>query len=412
MGELELVSQTFDNQDTLLRISCFGTFKVIRPNEEESICLGSRHKLWSLFKYLVANKGVAIPTQNIMDLFWSERKELSDTAPLRTAICRLKTMLEPKRELGKRNLSYIIYHQDSCTFNNNSDYWLDIEEFENLCLKAKHFGKYDRIVALESYQKAFEIYRGDFLAEDLYQEWTNSFREYYRNLFLNSVREAAKWFNELKEYQQARLILQRALENDSYIEELHILLMQALLGMGEAKGAIEHYTICSSMFYQEFGIGPSKELKLLYREAKERSEKITSKELILKGNLESLDDKKEPFVCEPELFWSIILLERRRMIRHEGETSLVMFELITSIEDNPKDEMGNNPMESLELIARKNLRKSDAICRLDGTHLALLLPLTGISGGNQVVNVIKDDFYDKFEENEIELQIKNKILRK
>lgn len=414
MAEVEFVSKTLENKNLPLRIFCFGTFRVILPNETKSICLGSRHKLWSLFKYLVANKGTAIPTLNIMDLFWSERKEYMDTSPLRTTVCRLKSALQSAREQGKKGLSYIIYHQDTCVFNTNSNYWLDIEEFERLCLEAKRLGQYDRLSALQLYQKAFELYQGDFLSEDLYQEWTNDFRERYHQIFLDSVREAARWYLEFNDYQQTRIIIQQAIKIDCFIEELHVLLIKALLGMGELLAAAEHYTMCSKMFYKEFGIQPSKELKQLYREIKERSERnlFNSKELILKGNLEKIDDQNEPFVCEPELFWSIILVERRRLIRHQGETSLIFFELVAIDGEELADEMKKKAMLSLEMILRKNLRKSDVICVLDDTHLGILLPLTGDSGNKQVLSVIEQDFYDEFEASQVKLEFKCKVIKK
>ena len=252
---------------SVLRVSCLGTFGVVRPGESQTIGVGSGHKSWLLLKYLAAHKGTPVPTQRIMDIFWPERRFPEDTSALRTAVSRLESMLEPRRTAYCKH-PYIIYRKDACAFNINTPCWLDIEEFERSCAMAHRLGRGDRAGAVDLYGDALDLYRGDFLAEDLYLDWTVLPREYYRRLFLDACKEAASWLIEMGDYMRACMLLERAIQADPLVEEFHILLMRALIGLGKNRAAREHYTYCSGLLYRELGVRPADELKQLYQQVK------------------------------------------------------------------------------------------------------------------------------------------------
>jgi Response regulator containing CheY-like receiver and SARP domains len=393
------------HRDSLLQIYCLGEFRVLRPGEQQAIGAASRHKMWLLFKYLVAHKGSAIRTEKIIEILWPGSSDPSDTATLRTTISRLKSLLEPHRS-GYQRSSYVIYSKDSCVFNSHAPFWLDTDEFESLCAAARRLGENNRSRAIGLYLEALDLYQGDFLTEDPDLDWAVIPREHYRRIFIDSLLEVAAWFLENREYSKACTLLRRSIQIDPYVEELQILLMKTLLGMGNLKAAAEHYSYCSSFLYKELGVKPSAEWKSLYKQMRDPEQQSTGMR-IMEGNIEEMAADCGPLVCEADFFWNFILFERRRLSRFGGESSLAVLELVY---DNPGDANKTvaDDMNELESIVYHRLRICDITCRLDARHLAILLPYTGVEGGRMIMQQVKEMFRQKINRSQPSLQFKIK----
>jgi DNA-binding SARP family transcriptional activator len=400
--EAQLIEKNI-TRNSVLQIFCLGVFRVIRPGETMPVGVTSKHKMWLLFKYLVAHKGSGIHTEKIMELLWPGSENPTDTAILRTTISRLKSLLEPQRTVYQRS-SYILYCKDSCAFNLHAPFWLDIDEFESSCTVAHRLGGSNREMAIELYLDALNFYQGDFLTEDPDLEWAIIPREHYRRLFIDSTLEISAWLVENHEYTKASALLRRAIKIDPYVEGMQILLMKTMLGMGELKAAAEHYSYCSSFLYKELGVKPSAEWKSLYKQLREPETESTGKR-ILEGNLETVMKDCGPLVCETDFFWSFLLFERRRLARLGGESSLIIFELSSGDPRNIAE-----AFVELQSMAYGRLRKCDITCQLDERHLGVLLPFTGVEGGKITAFQIKEVFTKKINPTRPVLQFKVKRI--
>lgn len=80
------------NRHLCFIIFWLGAFRVFRPGEQEPIGVGSKHKIWKLFKYLLINRYQAVATERIIECLWPSLKDPGDTAALRTAISRLNSL--------------------------------------------------------------------------------------------------------------------------------------------------------------------------------------------------------------------------------------------------------------------------------------------------------------------------------
>jgi two-component SAPR family response regulator len=400
--------QTFLEYDpsSILRIYCFGKFRVLRPGENEAIGIVSKHKMWQLFKYLVINRRAVVPTLNLVNDLWPAQKKPDDTSALRTTGCRLKSMLEPKNST-KSQYSYIVYRKDSCAFNLNAPYWLDIEVFEHLCSVAKRHGVYNRSEAISCYIDALDLYQGDFLAEDPNMESAMSLREYYRLMFLDAVRELSGWLIEAKDFVRARFYLEKAVKVDPYMEDLQTMLIRVLLDLGDVKTAKAYYISCSALLYSELGVKPSDALKKLYNIIKEREANCKSpvKQLI-DTEATSEEELNGPFVCDPELFWTCLLLERRRVARN-GAASMVILEL--DMKRGNGHSLRHTIFSQIKETAQDILRKSDILCKLDEGHFGLLLPSTSAKGAKIVLSNILREFYKNYAYNKKEINFQTKV---
>lgn len=402
------------NKISLLRVYCLGSFQLVRPGEAGPADIRGKHKLWMLLKYLIAHSGQTVPTRTILDALWPQRENPNDTAPLRTAVSRLKTVLyADNREMTQQN--YLIYSKDSCAFNPDTLFWLDAAEFENICRKVMRVGENSRKRGLELFIQALELYRGDFLSGDRLAEWTAPLRARYREMLLDTAREVLQWDVVMQESPKAARILKKALEIDPYDQQFQVLLMKTLINLKDYKAAVKHYTFCTHLFYQKRGIEPAPELRQLYKEVQDKMGTVAERSSIREVGARALETGGEiggPFVCEPGLFWNLLLLERRRLARNGGEACLVILEIRAPKTGAPQSdrEFRNKSIRHLENAAHEKLRKSDVMCRLNDRQLGILLPMTGSKGGEAAAGYLHECFQNFLQEPGVSLAVKIKRI--
>ncbi|MEA4883885.1 MAG: BTAD domain-containing putative transcriptional regulator [Clostridia bacterium] len=395
-----------------LRVYCLGVFRVVRPGDTSPIGVGSTQKAWALFKYLVSRRGTAAPTSEIIRVFWPKSDSDDNTSQLRTTLSRLKSMLEPGSRSYSRS-SYLTCARDVCAFNPSAKVWIDVEEFERTCAHALKLRASDEAAAGNLFCDALELYRGYFLAEDPYSDWTVVPREHYRRLFMESSKEAARILMGASDCTRARAVLQHALAEDSFAEELHILYARALMGLGDWTGAADHYSYSTGLLYRELGISPSEEYKQLYQDLREhqpartckrtgsdRAEPDrkamdqsarTCKRTELEEMLISVGDAPGALKCDVEVFHQLLALERRRVARTGEESSVVFVTVGSSDSSDQPDLVGNGAaLDRIEAAYSGALRKGDAVCRFDDAHLVFLLTSTDLRGAEIVAGRIRD----------------------
>ena len=83
--------------------------------------------------------------------------------------------------------------------------WVDVEVFEEAALTAR------RSRDPAAYRAAIDLYAGDLLPEDRYEEWAEGRRENLRQLYLALLIELAGLYEERDEYEEAIEVLRKAI---------------------------------------------------------------------------------------------------------------------------------------------------------------------------------------------------------
>jgi LuxR family transcriptional regulator, maltose regulon positive regulatory protein len=110
------------------------------------------------------------------------------------------------------------------------------------------------------------LYRGDYLLEDLYENWTMVERERLSNAYVDMLDRLAANYIEAGRPRDGIRAYYRALEKDRCHEGSHRLLMLCYARMGQRDRAIKQYLLCERVFCQSYGIEPSHETYALYRD--------------------------------------------------------------------------------------------------------------------------------------------------
>lgn len=259
-GRPPLLSPAPAEQGSSLAVYCLGPFKVFLNNQ---IITGwNGQKGTAILKYMVANRERPVAKDILMDLFWPDADAEVARRNLHQAIYALRQAL--RRALPE--LQLILFENDRYRLNAEVDIWLDFEEFERFVKAGQAQADAGRMVeAMEAYGIAEELYGGDFLEEDLYDDWPQSQREYLRTLYLEIAAKISAYYIQKRQVTPAMILCQKVLARDRCNEQAYRGLIQCYLIQDQRQLAIREYQVCVQVLKDELGLPPSEETRELYR---------------------------------------------------------------------------------------------------------------------------------------------------
>jgi two-component SAPR family response regulator len=142
----------------------------------------------------------------------------------------------------------------------------DRDEFDERYRRARQLEQALRIPeAIAEYDRAIELYRGDFLVEDLYEEWPMIERERLVGAYMSILNRLAD--HQLGDGQYAKSIetCYRALKKDPCHEGSYRLLMECYARQGLRATALRQYALCKEVLTLKYDAAPSPETQALYR---------------------------------------------------------------------------------------------------------------------------------------------------
>lgn len=240
-----------------LQIVTFGSFAVYRGEQAIADKSWGTHRAKSLLKLLLANHGLPLTKEQVIECLWVEASPEAAQRDLYTAVSELRRILEPA--LAKpANSAYILSTDSGYRFNLASPHTLDKTLFEQQIALAQNQVKIGALeTALAAYAQAESYYRGDFLAEDLYSDWSTHERERLRLLFLSALLESAEIHARLGRYRQAIARCRRALDLDNCLEEAYRALILYYAASGDRAQAMRVYIECQTTLQRELNVDPS-----------------------------------------------------------------------------------------------------------------------------------------------------------
>ncbi|HEX2739075.1 MAG TPA: bacterial transcriptional activator domain-containing protein, partial [Rubrobacter sp.] len=141
----------------------------------------------------------------------------------------------------------------------------DVDEFDERHEKGLQLEKERRMMeAACEYERAIEIYRGDYLVEDLYEDWTMVERERLTNAYMDMLGRLAIHYMEVEQHQESIRACYKVLEKDRCHEDSYRLLMRCYARLGLRARALHQYRMCEQILGQEYATSPSPETRSLY----------------------------------------------------------------------------------------------------------------------------------------------------
>ena len=137
---------------------------------------------------------------------------------------------------------------------------VDIEVFEGATAKARSSQN------PAAFHAALDLYTGDLLPEDLYEEWAANRREVLRQDHLYLLLALAGMQEQTKDYPACISTFQQALDANPVCEEAHAGLMRLFALSGQRSAALSQYETCRQALEIELGVEPSPHTTILYQQ--------------------------------------------------------------------------------------------------------------------------------------------------
>jgi len=245
----------------ILKISLFGS--VSARHEESLEKLRLTPVLQELLAYLLLNNRYPQPRDVLAEQFWGEYSQDRARGCLKTALWRLRCLLEPK---GIPRGTYLFTTtRGDIGFNRDSPYWLDVEIFlQQVTPILNRFGHEGGDTDASACRAAISLYTGDFL-EGFYDNWAIHQREQLRIIYLDALVWLVHYYKKQAEYEKSLDYARKVLEMDPLHEEIHRETMRLYNSMGLRVQALQQFEICQKSLKQELGIRPMEETLQLYR---------------------------------------------------------------------------------------------------------------------------------------------------
>ena len=262
--ELLLKKYSPRNDASRIKITCLGGFSVRRGNTliKDSEWKSRRSK--ALIKLLVAQDGQKVPRDIIIEALWPGPSSESSRLTLNSMLHRVRKLLEPDTAPDKREPC--ILQEGNLLGLNHEIVWTDISQFLShleAAVRMKHGN--ERKKAVEEYEKAFALYQGDFLPQDLYEEWAAKARDRIRLACFKALEDAGEISDSLGDKNRAALLYEKLFHADLCNEKACCWLMSWHLAAGQRSEAIRTYERCQRALSRELDVEPDARTKTLYR---------------------------------------------------------------------------------------------------------------------------------------------------
>lgn len=385
-----------------LRIETLGTFSVRVGDDILSDSSPRAGQVWKLFKYIVTNRATPIPTDKLIDLLWPEEEVDNPIKALYTLVYRLRSILNENFE---EKQEFIIFQHNSYIWNKNSDYWLDAEAFEDL-VKQAGGPDLDNKARIALYNEAFEMYRGDYLAESSSESWALPPTNYYKRLYTTVVTRLSELCAAENDYAGVVRYCERAIELDPYEESLHATLINALARLGQLSQALAHYDYIKAMLYNELGVQPSETLQKLYANIHKQFEEDLPADLVtIQDSLrEDPSQNKEAFFCDMDTFKYIYQLELRALQRSGLAVFIALITLLTPEGKVPDEKTLTPTFAFLKNTVLTGLRRGDVVTQPSKSQLLIMLPVITVESCELVMRRLKEQFNETYAGKPVELR--------
>jgi predicted ATPase/DNA-binding SARP family transcriptional activator/DNA-binding CsgD family transcriptional regulator len=213
-------------------------------------------KAASVVKLLALAPHHSLHREQIMDLLWPHLGARAAANNLHQALHIARRTLEP----GATRYVYLPVRGQHIALCPQDSAWVDVKAFERAAQEARGSRQ------LAAFRAAVDLYSGDLLPRDRYEEWAESRREELLGTYLSLLLGMAALLEEREAFDPAAAALGEVVAREPAHEEAHVRLMRVYARAGQRYGAIRQYEHLRETLWRELGIEPRAASRSVYEE--------------------------------------------------------------------------------------------------------------------------------------------------
>jgi len=381
-------------------IKMLGEFSITAENGGSISFNDNRsRKVWLLLAYLICHRGQTVSKTELINTFWSDDGSVSNPEnALKTAFHRARALLDQLYPNAGHEL--ITWQKGNYSWNTDIPVSIDSDEFDRLC-QTKYETEEEH---LQSATKALALYNGDFLSGLSVETWVIPITTYFHKLYIQTVLDTAPMLFANGKNKEAADLCRTALKVEPYYEPLHQSLMQALINMGDHKGAAIVYEELSNQLFSDLGIKPAKETRDLYRKA---TQILSDRSIPMDDVIEYLketDAEEGALQCEYDYFKILCHVEARAMKRSGKATHIALLSVSEALGKPLSKRSLETSMEHLCKEIGTNLRRGDSFSRCSISQYVIMLPQANYENSCIVCQRIIRSFFRKHPHSPVKIQ--------
>jgi DNA-binding SARP family transcriptional activator len=262
----------------------FGRFEV--SCDGRNVPLSRNSKVVAILKYLLAHRSRSVSRDYLMGWLWPESNLKRARGALNTSVHALRKILD-SCPLPAGYSSYVMLEEGHYGLCPAVQVWTDTDEFDSRYDKARSLERAEGMsAAVAEYERAVELYRGDFLVEDLYEEWTMIERQRFANAYVDVLHRLSDYYVGTEQYSKCIRACYKILKKDAYYEAAHRMLMSCHARLGMRTQALQQYRLYESMLKRAFNAEPTAETRALYREIISGKNEATHEQICKHGPID------------------------------------------------------------------------------------------------------------------------------
>lgn len=375
-----------------LQVQMLGDFTISAGEAQISDRDNRSRKVWMLMAYLIYHRRRVVSQDELMNLLWGEDDQgVNPTGALKTMFYRARTTLDSLWPNAGHEL--ILRKSGGYTWNDQIPLELDVEVFEKKS-KAKA-GQSD---------EALELYRGDFLSNMSSDTWVIPISAYYHNCYMQMLLQVLPEMMEQGRYNTVADLCRTASVLEPYHEQVHQYLMDALLRLGDQKGAANIYKKYSERLFANFGVLPEEKIRQLYYEAVKTINDHAISIEVLQDQLREDSDRKGALICEYDFFRVLYRSIARDMARSGIAAHIVLLTVTGPRGSELSQRKLKGAMDNLEDQVRISLRRGDAAAKCSASQYVLMLPRANYENSCMVCDRIIRAYYRQHPHSDADIQ--------
>ena len=364
---------------TKIYVQMLGGFSITVGDEKLDLGSNSKANFLKLTEIVLLRGMGGVSKRDLIDGIFGHKSLLDENNSLNNLLHQARTQLKKAGMPGKKIIDGKrgVYAPEN---NPDYEYILDVQEFEDVCLKAKSEKKDDK--KLYYYQKAFGIYGGELLPEFATDYWVILESVRLKRLYDDVVDFLGKHYKEAEDFEALFDLYDKA--NKIYPDNgWQIEMIDALILRKEYKTAYELYTKCAHYYQDELEVPIPDALRSCYERLSDNVRVVTDDIRQIQANIIRKDEKLKSemgtrkigaYLCPFTSFIDVYHVLRRNLERR-GSSIFMMLCTLVDYEGKPiqNQEKLNARAEILQQSLSEGLRKGDVYTKYSSSQYLILL---------------------------------------
>ena len=337
---------------------------------------------------LLLSRQGGIPKGELLDSLygWNEKTDTANrNKNLNNLLYRLKGQL---MSAGLPDDVYVEIRDGRCCLKSSLPLMLDTQQFEEAVENARAEQDSDRRLIL--FDMANDMYCGELLPSNLAEMWFYQKSIYYKELYLETVRELEQEFRRKRDYKNLIKIYSRAASIYPF-ENWQTRLIRCNLEIYRYDEALELYNDTMELYAREMGTPPTVEMQECFEKVKlmdkihvknqgvggfqEMDRAFMEKKNDIKNAIFNEQDVRGAYYCTYPSFVDYCRLVVRSKVRNEFP-AVLMFLTLSEKRKLEKQMDLQEQMGLLKQVIGESLRIGDAYTRYGNRHFILMLTRT------------------------------------